>query len=97
MSQLEHIMIHNGRVIAVVTEVAGRWERMARALDFSEAEVEILGRNCKNNVELACTDLFTRWLEGNHRQPVTWQTVIECLKELDLNVVAEDLNAILVD
>jgi len=91
---------HDGRVIKIVTEVAGRWERMARRLNFTEGEVEILQRRHASDVESACTDLFQRWLNpitGNHRQPVTWQTIVECLREIDLNVAAEDLNAILVD
>ena len=97
MAQLEHLMTHDGKVITIVTEVAGRWERMARRLNLTEGEVEILQRRHASDVESACTDLFQRWLKGNHRQPVTWQTVVECLTEIDLNVAAEDLNAILVD
>ena len=95
MARLEQLRTHNERVIKIVTEVAGVWEQMARTLDFSEAEVIIIQRNHPSDVESACTDMFRRWLSGQHRQPVTWQTVIDCLRELDLNVVANDLEDIL--
>ena len=93
--QLEQLRTHDGRVIKIVTEVAGRWEQMARRLDLKEPEVIIIRRNHPNDVESACTDMFGRWLAGKHRQPVTWQTVIDCLKEIDLNVVASDLEDLL--
>ena len=97
MAQLEHLVAHDGRVIKIVTEVAGRWEKMARRLNFTEAEIEILQRNHISDVESACSGVFQRWLDGKHRLPVTWHTVVECLREVDLNVAAEDLNTILVD
>ena len=93
--QLEQLRTQDGRVIKIVTEVAGDWEQMAQRLDFSEPEVIIIRRSHPNDVESACTDMFERWLAGEHRQPVTWQTVVDCLKELDLNVVASDLDNIL--
>lgn len=97
VAQLEYLVVHEGRVIKIITEVAARWEKMARRLNFNEGEVEILQRNHAGDVESACTDLFYRWLNGNHRQPVTWQIVVECLRDIDLNVAAHDLNTILVD
>ena len=95
MVQLEKLKTHDGRVIKIVTEVAGNWEQMARRLGFKEPEVKIIHKNHPNDVESACTDMFERWLAGEHRQPVTWQTVVDCLRELDLNVVANDLEEIL--
>ena len=95
VAQLEQLRSPDGKVIKIITEVAGVWEEMARRLDFSEPEVSIISRDHGNSVKLACTNVFVQWLAGEHRQPVTWQTVVDCLRELDLNVAAENLNAIL--
>ena len=97
VAQLKQLRSHNGKSIKIITEVAAEWEDMARSLDFSDAEVRNNSRDYGNSVELACTNVFAKWLEGNHKKPVTWQTVIDCLRELGMNVAAKDLNAILSD
>ena len=35
--------------------------------------------------------IFHQWLQGKGRQPVTWRTLIECLRDINLNVVAESI------
>ena len=97
MAQLEQLRTHDGGMIKIVTEVAGNcsWEQMARRLHFKEPEVNIIRKNHPNDVKSACIDMLGQWLKGEHRQPVTWQTVIDCLRELDLKVVANDLESIL--
>ena len=95
MVQLEQLRTHDGRVIRIVIEVAAHWEQMARRLGFKEPEVRTITRNHPCDVESACTDMFEQWLAGEHRKPVTWQTVVDCLKEIDLNVAASDLENIL--
>ena len=94
---MEQLRTHDGREITIVTEVAGisNWEEMARRLDFKQSEVNIIRKNHPGDVKSACIDMFGQWLAGKHRKPVTWQTVVECLKELNLNVVANDLETIL--
>lgn len=32
--------------------------------------------------------ILQRWLQGQGRLPVTWHTLIECLRDAELNVVA---------
>ena len=50
MAQLEQLKTHDGRVIKIVTEVAGDWEQMARRLGFKELEVKIIHKNHPNDV-----------------------------------------------
>ena len=42
-----------------------------------------------------CREVFSRWLQGNeesgYRTPVSWQTVIECFRELELNAIAKNI------
>ena len=36
-------------------------------------------------------EIVRQWLLGKGRKPVTWQTFVECLKEANLHVAAEDI------
>ena len=94
MTQLQLLRTHDEREIKIIREVAGMWEWMAGRLGLSDTEVIIIQRNHPNDVESACTDMFRRWLAGRG-QPVTWQTLINSLRELHLNVVASRLEDIL--
>lgn len=40
-------------------------------------------------------EIFRQWLQGKGRQPVTWRTLIECLRDTNLNVVAEFIEDVL--
>ena len=35
--------------------------------------------------------IFHQWLQGKGRQPVTWRALIECLRDTNLNIVAESI------
>ena len=39
--------------------------------------------------EPICTEIFNRWLHGVGRWPVTWETLVESLRTVDLNFVAD--------
>ena len=39
--------------------------------------------------------ILHQWLEGKGRQPVTWRTLIECLRDMKLNIVAESIEGAL--
>ena len=38
--------------------------------------------------------MFTRWLEGQGREPRTWRTLIVALEEADLLTIAQELQSI---
>ena len=45
--------------------------------------------------EDACRNMCIEWLEGKGREPKTWQTLLDALKEADFGEVASDLADIL--
>ena len=93
MDELKLLKTRDGRDIRVVTEIAGcSWQDMAYALNFSLAEVGVISKNNPMDVESACADLLSRWLEGGHRQPVSWRTIVNCLRERELNVLASQVH-----
>ena len=40
-------------------------------------------------------EILQRWLKGEGRLPVSWRTLVECLRDAKLNVVAEDIESVL--
>ncbi len=35
--------------------------------------------------------ILRKWMEGVGRQPVTWQTLVEALRDSELNTLADDI------
>ena len=38
-------------------------------------------------------DILKQWLQGKGRKPVTWKTLVKCLRDTDLNAVADDIES----
>ena len=38
-----------------------------------------------------CTEMMREWLEGRGRQPATWATLIDLLKDAEINGLAQQL------
>ena len=47
-----------------------------------------------NEAEDAVRKLFSHWLDGNGRQPISWRTLIQALREAGLRVIAADVEKI---
>jgi len=43
------------------------------------------------NINLA---ILKKWLHGEGEQPATWRTLVQVLKDSDLNVLAEEIEAV---
>lgn len=65
----------------VIEQVTPVWEQLAYALHFKPALVKAIDRNNPCKCELACIDMFARWLDGMARQPVSWETLIVALRD----------------
>ena len=70
----------------VIEGVAAEWEELAKALHFDSSVIEHM-----RGTEYACWDILWRWLEGETRQPVNWDTLIESLIEAGFVAIATDL------
>ena len=38
-------------------------------------------------------EILKQWLQGKGRMPVTWQTLVNCLRELKLHVLADSIQS----
>ena len=38
-------------------------------------------------------EILKQWLNGKGRKPVTWQTLVKCLRDTDLNALAGEMES----
>lgn len=81
--------------------MAAYWEKVATSLHFQQHNIWIIKRDYPNQCESACRSVFLKWLastaEDDRRQPVTWNTLVEVLIEIDLSEVATELMTIIAE
>lgn len=54
-----------------------------------------------NNIEMSkrgdpvgiTAEILEQWLQGRGRMPVTWQTLIKCLRDMKMIVLADDIES----
>ena len=85
----------NGRQVRLIEKVAGRWEEVATRLHFEPNDISIIKRDCFHQSVECCRNVFTQWLDGKGRKPVTWGVVIKALSEAGFSEVVNDLRFIL--
>ena len=80
----------------IIETVAARWEEVAMELHFEGYTLQNIHYDphilC---VDTACRVMFQKWLDGEGRQPATWETLIDALVGAGFITVAEDLQEIL--
>ena len=81
-------------VVNIIRAVAPSWESFALCLTMDRIMIDIWKRNA-DEVEDATRKLFGHWLEGNGRQPISWKTLIQALRENDLPMIATKVEEIL--
>ena len=42
-------------------------------------------------------EILQQWLQGKGRKPVVWQTLVRCVQETGLEVLADELKSLLSD
>lgn len=85
-----HIVCHSSPVgpkmsllvTVVVPKVAYCWENIAHILEISSERIKIIKKNCCNDCEDCCAQLFSHWLSSaNSVKPKTWHVLLNKLKE----------------
>ena len=85
MRQLERFVGKNGMVFEVVKEVSTDWEKLSLALHLRG---EIIREQRHFQPEAACRAILQRWLNGDGRQPATWDTLLDCLEDIGHGTLA---------
>ena len=91
MWQLQRFVGVGGRPVRVMENVCADWEELSLALHFHGGVIRAMERNQHFQVGAACLTILQRWLDGEGRQPVTWETLIGCLEDIGHCTLASDL------
>lgn len=97
LHELQLLESDDGNRIRIIEEVAAKWKFVATALGFGAPRIDSIELDSFCKVEHACFEIFVRWLNGEHdlRTPITWMTLIKCLKEARLDRTADKLQQLL--
>lgn len=74
----------------IVGEIANDYEKFGIQLlkDEHGTTIKSIGIAQLHNPVDITVEILRRWLLGSGRSPVTWQTLVECLREAKLNTAA---------
>ena len=80
---------YNGETIRIFSSSAARWEKIATRLYFDGNTIQSIKKSSFYQTTDACKAIFNEWLNGREglREPRTWATVVEILKEADLSTL----------
>jgi len=76
--------------VKIVKTIAYRWQDVALALHFEGSVIAFIKESTFSDVE-GCRRMLDRWLEGEYREPVTWETLVEALQEARFVDLADSL------
>ena len=80
----------------IIYAVALDWDWIAIRLHFRGDVISRIERDHKgSSVVRACQAMFSKWLEGEGRWPITWKTLIEALKEAGFSELASEVETVL--
>ena len=77
----------------IIATVAAHWKDFGYLLDFDETgcTIDRIAREHQLRPIDCCAAMLREWLVGKGRQPATWATLIDLLKDADMNYLAQQL------
>ena len=97
LHELQQLVDIDGRTVRVMERVAVKWKDVATALGFNGSRINSLEADVRHMSEDASREIFIKWLNGEHdlRRPITWATLVQCLREARLIQLAVKVESIL--
>ena len=81
--------------IYIMDEIGAKWKRVGRCLKFSTSDLDNIESTCHGDAEECSVKLFTLWLQGHveavSHLPITWETLLEALKDARMCQLADKL------
>ena len=69
-------------------DIGVKWKDLARALEFSQASIEIIAKETFHNAKECCIEVLVRWLRREGKD-ATAEKLVEALVEIGLKNVAD--------
>ena len=95
LHQLRSLSVGDRRFIDIVTEIAGQdYHKFGQLiLEDGGNEVRIIERAKYGDPKGIVVEILRQWLQGKGRRPVTWSTLVKCLRESGLNTLADCIDS----
>ena len=62
--------------------------------DANRQRVKAIAHSYQNKAEEINKEILEQWITGKGKHPVTWKTLTEVLRDIELSVLAEEIEAI---
>ena len=84
---------NDGSTINIPKEIGTEYKKFGIFLlqDDNGQFVSNIIHQDKENVEGIIIDIIREWMKGRGRLPVSWRTLIETLREMNLKILADDV------
>ena len=86
-------MKHESKFIDIVEEIGSDYELFGTLLleDNNGNKIKIIEKSERGDVLRIVAEILRQWLKGKGRRPVTWQTLIQCMRDSKLNVLLDHM------
>ena len=83
----------NGGFIDIAVQIGSEYGRFGTLLlkDENGGTVKNIEMEKRGHPVDITVEILRQWLQGKGREPVTWQTLVECLQDANLNVLASSI------
>lgn len=80
--------------IDIAMEIGPDYEKFGTLLleDTNGNKVKIIRMSKRDDPVDIIDEILQQWLQGKGRRPVTWRTLMKCLRDIDLNVLADKID-----
>ena len=78
----------------IILEVGVDWEKLALRLEFDHNVIRTVKENNSGKderIESSCRDMLCRWLDGEACQPVTWERLVEAIRDIPRDTLATEI------
>ena len=81
--------------IDIAAEIGPEYERFGTLLleDKKGNKVKNIKVSERGDPVDITVEILKHWLNGKGRKPVTWQTLVKCLRDTDLNILADNIES----
>ena len=84
-----------GRGLNVTQEIGVHYKEFGLLLlnDESGATITAIEHQYHQRAAAINCEILQRWIQGSGKQPVTWETLVEALKQVGLNTLASQIES----
>jgi len=96
LPELMKFTFTDGTVVNILVEIAVKFSQFGTFLldDRTGSKVKIM--ECKHHydAEQINMEILREWLAGRGKQPVTWTTLVEVLRDIELSTLAGEIETV---